>query len=197
MPEENNEQNKVNQPTFTNNPYVADKHLDIVQSNPQVPQQRPQYINPHNFQNSNQTGSVSRNQVTPQEVKAAIPTMPLNEYENLKDIKTTTPDDKHAVIKLVMYIVPIIGVFALVLRSFTNKDVLWHIRQSLVIQLLWFSVMIFLSILNAPIISGIILTLWKLFGYGVLLLAGIQAYNGGKYEVPVVYDIGKNFIEDK
>jgi uncharacterized membrane protein len=179
-----------------------------------TPVQQQQFINPNNFQEvlgaknvqypegSRPTPVQVRPQDLTQATETKIPQMPIQDYNNLKNpqpqqqSQSQPISNRNEVLKLVIYILPVIALFIQVFRTSNDKDVIWHTRQSLVIQGIWFTVMLVLTVMDAPIFSGILLTLWKFFGYGLLILAGANAYNGKRYQVPVAYDIGKSFIEE-
>lgn len=130
---------------------------------------------------------------------ASIPAMPTQEILDKKLInqKEANAVKGNETLKLVVYIIPIIGIFILVLRSVTNKEVMWHVRQSLVAQAIWFAVLIVLRLLDLPIISDVGATLWNAACYILLVIAGVQAYNNQRFNIPVAYDIAKDFIEGK
>jgi uncharacterized membrane protein len=198
----NDLQNQINQNTFTQNPPPQ----------PTFPTQ-PQFLNPHNFekvlgkenvilppQNPNTPlvvqpqGQIQTQQDESPPIK--IESMPLTDYDALKKVSNIERRNSHDVLKLVIYAVPIIAIFFQLLKPVEENDVKYATKQSLVGQGLWFLVLIFLRILDAPIISDQGAVIWNIVCYGALLIAGIQAYNGTNFKIPVAYDLGKGFIED-
>lgn len=135
--------------------------------------------------------------VAPQQ--KTIPQMQIDShYDELKkEAKINATVNTHEILKLGLYVVPIIALFVHLLKSTDDKEVLWHARQSLVAQGVWFMVIIVLTLLDAPIFSSTLLTIWRIAGYLILIFAGAQAYLGQRYHIPLAYDIGKNFIEEK
>ena len=121
------------------------------------------------------------------------------QYKALQEsaIKTNKKvKNEYDLIKLVLYTVPVIAILFLIIKPINNYDVKWHTKQSLVAQGIWFLVMIILNVIHAYILSSLGLTLWDILCYGLLIIAGISAYNGNRFHIPVVYEIGKSFIEE-
>jgi uncharacterized membrane protein len=179
----------------------------------QVPQQQPaQYINPNNFQQVLGQQPQQRQQSTnaqspvgamPQPAQPAsqlnpdAPIQPLQvQYsETVMKPAAQKDADKHEVMRLVIYAVPLFAMFILLLKSIEDEGVMWHVRQSLLTQAVWFSILIVLSLLDLPIISTYGLNLWNIACYALLIVAGAQAYSNQKFLIPVVYEAGKSFID--
>lgn len=202
-----NTQNQINRNTFSQNPNVSDKHIQFMKKDyvmkkdygMEVNQSQEQYLNPNNFQNIPNQNPTPEQQLTPDQVKRQVPQMPVEkEYKEAlsKPAEVSAlKQNKHEVIKLVVYVVPIIAIFVLMLRSIDDEDLMWHVRQSLAMQGIWFSVLIILNLIQAPILSTYGPRLVDIGAYILLLIGGINAYNGEKYRLPVIYEIAKSFIE--
>lgn len=186
-----------------------------------APQTTDQYLNPSNFQSVLGEKNVQhppevqkevdfqrqiQNQTINSNLRTQIPQIQFTEDYTLKepvpDYAAPKPlrvdeSQRNETLKLVVYVIPIIGIFFLLLKVIPDKDFMWHVKQSLVAQAVWVMVIVILGLLNIPIISGIGLTLWKFGGYCILVYAGIMAYLHKKYEIPLAYDLGKGFIEEK
>lgn len=184
-------------------------------SSPQAQMTQRDFINPNNFaeilNDSPPLGnpvSGHQPQQPPQDQNKPLSVDPHDvsgHYEHLTktspktQLKTTTarPVSGNETLKLIIYIVPVVAILFQVMRPNEDKDFLWHVRNSLVTQGVWFMVIIALNIINLPIISGILLDLWRIVGYGMLIYAGAIAYNHGRFKVPLAYDAGRKFIEDE
>lgn len=183
---------------------------------PQNPQTSNQdFINPNNFhqvlgqenvvvpQNMQPTPAeiAMEKMVVGQQIKSTVGEPDLvQQYhsQRAKEIVHTGPQaGKNEVLKLIIYLIPVLAIFFLVTKSIDDEDFMWHVRQSLVAQAVWFAIMIVLTIISLPIISTLGLTLWKIAGYVLLIIAGGFAYSHQRYSIPIVYDIGKKFIEDE
>jgi uncharacterized membrane protein len=217
-----NLQNNVNPNNIPQGSNVAQKHAPLVNQSTQTTAPE-QYINPNNFQkvlgvqpnSAPQTPNINPNQsqippqnpnppIDAQDLRGAVPQMPVNQFykpvQNQPQPRvqnTNQPKSNNDIIKLVIYAVPIIAIFIHLLKSIDDEDVLWHSRQSLVGQGIWFAVLIILRFIDAPIISNYGPMLVNIAAYGLLVFAGIKAYDHQRYNIPVVYDIGKNFIDNK
>jgi uncharacterized membrane protein len=226
MPDNNSRNNQPNSTNFSSDPNISDKHIPFVnQANPSAvnpnqvqPQstgnvntlelQREQYINPNNFQKVlNQTAqpgvAQQQNQTQPANnlsPDGSIPPLPVQYSEKVMNpVAPKVAKKGNEVLKLVVYVVPVLAIFILLLKSIDDEDVLWHVRQSLLTQGVWFGVLIALNLVfgNAPIISTYGISLWNLIMFVSLILAGVQAYSHEKFHIPVIYEIGKSFIENE
>jgi uncharacterized membrane protein len=233
MPGDNNSQNQPNATTFSQNPNIADKHMQFAgQTRPQapvagqpaqpvqlaIPQNRPQpqpftqpgqpiqqqpqpYLNPNNFkQVLGEQGQPSTPQPQqPVTANGPITPMPISypnatQQAHAKPVSTAKVNSSDT-FKLIIYVVPLIAVFILAMKSIDDKETMWHVRQSLLMQGIWFGVLIIIKLVELPIISDYGLNLWNIICYILLILAGIQAYNNERYHIPIVYEIGEKFIE--
>jgi uncharacterized membrane protein len=169
----------------------------------QNPNSQPQPIN-------QQAAPLTQNQPL-NNPKQALEPQPLpqldvaNHYDHLKQQATVTnkttsnsnDEQKHDLVKLLLYIIPLLAIFIHVLHPFNDKEVKWHARQSLIAQALWFLVIFVFNLLNIPFFSQILNAIIRIGGYGFMIYAGAQAYNHIRYKIPVVYEIGKGFIDEK
>ncbi len=169
-------------------------------------------INPHNFEKVLGQENVVRpvnQQLTPEErrmqsleisqnLKGALPPVEIgDEYKRNIPVNTQIVLNRNEVLKLIIYVIPFIAILFQLVKPIDDKDFKWHIKQSLVAQGVWFFVMIVLNLLDIYILSTVGLTLWKLLGYITILITGALAYNGQRMHIPIAYDLGKNFIEEK
>lgn len=169
---------------------------------PQVSLENQQYLNPNNFQsvlqNNQPQAEIEPTTATSEIPDPTIPPMPIQYSETVMKPKEEKGDlSKYEVLRLIVYAVPVFAIFILMLKSIDDEDVMWHVRQSLVAQGVWFAVLIVLTLIDAPIISFYGSKLWSIVCYGALIIAGIQAYNGERFRIKILYEIGKEFIEDK
>jgi uncharacterized membrane protein len=208
MPDDNNQQNPIQPVDLRRDSQINTQPVSPVTNNNQD-----QFINPHNYQDVLGRDNVvlpPDQQLTPEElamqkrfagsqIKSAVPepNIAAQYHANRQQMTPapTTVRGKNDAMKLVAYIVPVIAIIFLLTKAINDEDFMWHVRQSLVTQALWYGGMIMLSILDLPIISQLGLSLWKIAGYGLLIYVGAMAYNHVKVKIPVVYDIGKGFIE--
>jgi uncharacterized membrane protein len=161
------------------------------------PIQRPTYINPNNFE-------VKPDQIPaeklPDLMRAVDKGSPVLNYPHLERSSNQIIINTHQVLKLVLYVVPTINVLVLMFRSIKDKEVLWHSRQSVLMQVIWLLVLFIINSIGGPLISGDGITLallWNIFCIGVLIYGGAQAYIGNRWRIPIVAEIGMAFIDEK
>ncbi|MFW5719545.1 MAG: hypothetical protein ACOCXT_00775 [Candidatus Dojkabacteria bacterium] len=202
-----NNQTTAQQPVFRQDPQVqiqntAAQNAAPQQTTPPPPNVPPEKLNPLQFQNQ-PVEDQSQKQVDSdqlQEIKEHVGQASLDkEYVSIqqKSQQGISPGDGQAMTKLVIYVIPIVALILQLLQTYkSDRNVSWHIKQSLVAQGVWLGTLFFIRLLDLPTISELGATIWNIACYILLILAGAQAYNNSRYEIPLVYNIGKTFIED-
>ncbi len=195
------------QPVFRQEPQeknqnAAAQNVAPQQTTPSPPHVPPEKLNPLQFQNQ-AVNDQAQKQVDSdqlQEIKEHIGQASLDkEYVSIqqKSQQGISPGDGQAMTKLVIYVIPIVALILQLLQTYkSDRNVSWHIKQSLVAQGVWLGTLFFIRLLDLPTISELGATIWNIACYILLILAGAQAYNNSRYEIPLVYNIGKTFIED-
>ena len=164
---------------------------------------KPQYINPSNFKPLEKPQNLEDLKKQALEANKALPgdfNIYQDEYKKLEPVNTKIEINTHELLKLCIYVIPVFPIFVLLLKFSNDEEVLWHTRQSALTQTLWFVVLYALNSTGAPLVAGgglTIATLWNLICIGFLIYAGSMAYMGKKYRIPIISEIGTNFIDKK
>jgi uncharacterized membrane protein len=161
-------------------------------------------LNPLQFQEriNKETTQPEVNRTQLQDIKASVGHASLEKdysalQKNQKSRQGISHDDSKAMTKLVVYVIPIVALILQLLQTYkSDRNLSWHIKQSLVAQGVWLGTLFFIRLLDLPTISELGATIWNIACYILLIVAGAQAYNNSRYEIPLVYTIGKSFIED-
>ncbi len=182
-----------------------------IQSSPPLQSQapksleRPKYINPTNFQQSqlpkpqnlNELRTLANNTNMLKEPESFNVNYPEQLINQNQVIQINTYD----ILKLCIYIIPGISILLILFKLIRDELVMWHARQSVLTHVIWLLVILILNnVINLPLISGggfSLSTIWNILLIGILIYAGAQAYIGKKWTIPVIYDLGLNFIEGK
>lgn len=183
-------------PQTNQNPVNVTQHPTQAQPSPQ------KFINPSNFQQPTPTNSI-KPQSTAEVKQMAMDANILREglkpnYDHLDQAGRTIQINTFEVLKLCIYLIPGLPIFLLVLRSIKDPEVMWHSRQSLVAQAIWLIVLTIMNLVNLPLVSGngfSLALVWNIVLYGALIWAGVQAYLGKRWRIPVIAEIGTVFID--
>jgi uncharacterized membrane protein len=161
-----------------------------------------EYINPNNIKIPHRPESYADLKTQAIENDKPLPTQATEvykeQYNKLQKQNTKLEIDTHEIIKLVLYVLPVIAVFIIIFKAPNAEEVLWHARQSVIAQIFWLLVLYILNSTGAPLIAGngfTLATLWNVICITNLVYAGAQAYLGNKHKIPLVYDIASSFIE--
>lgn len=163
-----------------------------------------QYLNPENISHNLPPKDLEELKLKAIQFQKQLPELPgtivSQHYGNLEIHSKQININTFEVLKLCLYIVPGLPVFLLIFRSINDKEVTWHARQGLLMQVIWLFVYFVLQNLSLPLISGSGISLaniWNISCIGILVYAGSQAYIGKQYRIPVISDIGATFIDGK
>lgn len=116
-----------------------------------------------------------------------------NYSKNLKkNQNTNTTED---LVNVSVYVIPLISILIILSKKFKRSITLWHARQSIIFQLIFFTILFILRLIQIPIISFQFVTVLSLLGLCVMIFSGIKAYNKEKFMIPVIYDIARNYID--
>jgi uncharacterized membrane protein len=162
------------------------------------------YINPNNFQQFQQANPKSLDELRQVAANANQPIpeqrsdLVKDHYNPLEQQSRIIQIDTYEILRLCIYLIPGLPIFVLLLKYTNDKDVVWHSKQALLMQAIWVVVYIIMQAISAPLISGdglSLSTIWNILSIGILVYAGSQAYIGKRYRIPVVSEIGTNFID--
>ncbi len=205
--------NEAVQPTAqqSSNPQVVEIHPMQNQPAPApqpVPVQQPVQVQPlpqHAVEQPSSyqqvppppTNFAPQQPVNAQTVRSQVAPLDVSQYHQAPPSNPTIKVEinSHELLKLIIYVVPVVAAFVLLFKSVDDEEVLWHTRNSIVFQALWFTVWLVLKLIDAWILSDYILGIINVVCYVTLIYAGIQAYLHKRYHIPVSYEIGKSYIE--
>ncbi len=161
-----------------------------------------EYVNPNNIKIPHRPESYADLKTQALENEKQPPTVSTEvyqkHYDQLQKQNTKLEIDTHEILKLVLYVIPVIAVFIIIFKAPNSEEVLWHARQSVIAQVFWLLVLYILNGTGAPLIAGngfTLATLWNIICITNLVYAGAQAYLGKKHKIPLVYDIASGFID--